>query len=124
MSDQAAPSGEALAEAVAAFDAGNHAWGRFRHFVLSAEPSAAGISTRPLRDALREAAICVPDAQAGDYLPLLAALRRTQARLVEYLSALPPSVPRVELDQAAEAFAEAIELLDAPGQVGAGGAEP
>jgi hypothetical protein len=29
-------------------------------------------------------------------------------------------VPRVELDQAAEAFAEAIELLEAPGQGGSG----
>ncbi len=115
MSEQPAPSGEALAEAVAAFDAGNHAWGRYRHFVLPAEPGAAGVSTQPVRDALREAAICVPDAQAGDYLPLLAALRRTRVQLDAYLHALPPAVPRVELDLAAEAFAEAIELLEAGG---------
>lgn len=120
MSEQPVPTEGVLAEMVAAFDAGNHAWGRFRHFVLPAEPGAAGISTRPLRDALREAAICVPDAQAGDYPPLLAALRLTQAQLAQYVRALPAAVPRVELDQAAEAFAEAIELLEALGQGGGG----
>lgn len=120
MSEQPAPAAEQLAEAVVAFDAGNHAWGRYRHFVLPGEPIAAPISTQPLRDALREAAICVPDAQAGDYLPLLAALHSTQVQLSAYVHALPPAVPRVELDQAAEAFAEAIDLLEALGRTGSG----
>ncbi len=112
MSEQPRLSVELLADAIAAFDAGNHAWGRYRHFVLGATPAALAVSTAPLREALSEAAICVPDAQTGDSAALLAAIRAACDRLDAYRAALPAEVPRTELDAAAEDFAEAIALLE------------
>ncbi|HLZ68922.1 MAG TPA: hypothetical protein VKV26_03330 [Dehalococcoidia bacterium] len=104
-----------LAEAIAAFDAGNHAWGRFRHFVLPTAPAALAVSTASVREALSEAAICVPDTRPGEHQALLAALRQTRERLDAYAAALPAAVPRTELDQAAEDFGEAIALLEGQG---------
>jgi hypothetical protein len=118
MNDRPRLSPDVLAAAVAAFDAGNHAWGRYRHFVLSATPAALTVSTAPVREALSEAAICVPDAQeSGDYVPLLAAVHLTRERLQGYCAALAADVPRTELDQAAESFDEAIALLEGREQV-------
>lgn len=102
----------ALLEAIAAFDAGNHAWGRYRHFVLSAAPEASGVSTSAVREALGEAAICVPDAQTDGPGPLLAAIRSAAAALGAYRAALPAGVPLTELDLALDDFDEAIALLE------------
>lgn len=104
-------SPDTLVDAIAAFDAGNHAWGRYRHFVLPAAPQARVIAMTSVRAALAEAAICVSDAQAGDPSPLLGALRATLACLREYRAALPAAVPLAELEEADGDFAEAIALL-------------
>ena len=104
-------SPETLTDAIAAFDAGNHAWGRYRHFVLPTAPEGRTSAITPVREALAEAAISVPDALAGDAASLLAALRATLACLRDYRAALPATVPLTELDEAEGDFAEAIALL-------------
>jgi len=104
-------SADVIEEAIMAFDAGNHAWGRYRHFVLPASPAAHVVSTAAVRDALAEAAICVIDAQAGGYGALLEALRRTLDSLIEYRSLLPEGMQQAELEEAAAGFDEAIVLL-------------
>src|SRR5579871_6866932 len=91
---------DVIEEAIMAFDAGNHAWGRYRHFVLSNAPAVQAISTDAVREALQEAAVCVPDAQAGDTAPLLAAVRAALAGLQEYETELPPDIQRSELNEA------------------------
>jgi hypothetical protein len=108
-------SPETLEDAIAAFDAGNHAWGRYRHFVLSARPAALAVPTQQVRDALSEAAISVPDAQSGEPGPFLAALRETLAALRRYRAFLPADVPLAEIEEAEGDFAEAIALLAGPG---------
>src|SRR5689334_10752262 len=91
---------DALAEVVAAFDAANHAFGRYRHFVLSAHPEALAVHGEAVRTALQEAAICVADARVDDLPPLRAALRGALDELQRYRERLPASVPRTELDEA------------------------
>jgi hypothetical protein len=102
---------DVIEEAIMAFDAGNHAWGRYRHFVLSASPELLAVSTAEVREALAETAISVVDAQAGDYTPLLDGLRRTLAALERYRARLSGDAQLQELEEAAGDFAEAIALL-------------
>src|SRR5437870_4925337 len=110
---------EVIEEAIAAFDAGNHAWGRYRHFVLSAAPHAQRVPTEAVQSVLQEAAVCVPDAQAGDVGPLREAVGAVLAGLRAYVAALPADVQRSELNEALEAFDEAVELLGEPVDRGA-----
>jgi hypothetical protein len=110
-SDPAGLPSDVVEEAIAAFDAGNHAFGRYRHFVLSAHPEALAVSATEVRDALQEAAIGVPDAQAGDATSLVAGVRATLALLARYRAALPAGVPLLELDEAIGDFEEALGLL-------------
>ena len=102
---------DVIEEAIMAFDAGNHAWGRYRHFVLSAAPRAQRVSTLEVREALQEAAISVPDARTGDIAPLRAAVRAVLLGLRAYVAALPEEIQRSELNEALEAFDEADQLL-------------
>lgn len=113
-SDDAA---NALAQAVAAFDAANHAFGRYRHFVLSAYPEALAVSGGAVRAALQEAAICVADARVNELLPLRVALGGALDELRRYRERLPTTVPRTELDEAVEDLEESLSLLS-------GGDEP
>jgi hypothetical protein len=111
MSGQNPGAEEIVADAVAAFDAGNHAFGRYRHFVLSAHPEALAVSAGEARAALQEAAISVADAQAGDVVPFRAALRVALENVMHYRQALPEGVPRTELDETIEDLEEALTLL-------------
>lgn len=109
--DPAAAMAGAVAEAVAAFDAGNHAFGRYRHFVLSAHPEALAVSATKARAALQEAAISVVDANAGDAAALRIALHTARDEVARYRQALPQGVPVAELDEAIEDLDEALALL-------------
>jgi hypothetical protein len=106
---------DVVEDAILAFDAGNHAWGRYRHFVLSTNVAAQAVSTAAVREALGEAAIDVLDAKEGDYWPLLTSLRRTLEHLRTYRSALPPDIQQSELEEAADNFTAAIALLEGRG---------
>lgn len=107
-----APQDDALDEAVLAFDAGNHAWGRFRHFVLGETPAAQGVPADDVRDALGEAAIRAAEVRETGPAPLLDAVRSTRAALRVYRGALPAETPLSEVDQAIDAFEEAVLLLE------------
>ncbi|MHB8575279.1 MAG: hypothetical protein ACYDCQ_08090 [Dehalococcoidia bacterium] len=102
---------DAIEAAILAFDAGNHAWGRYRHFVLSNAPHVQAIPTDAVRAALQEAAVCVPDAQAGDTGPLLAAVQAALAGLRQYVAAVPAEIQHSELNEAIDALDEAAARL-------------
>src|SRR4051812_25711933 len=103
---------ELLTEAILAFDAGNHAWGRYRHFVLPAAAAAQGISTAAVRDALAEAANGVVEAREGDATGLITGLRQALAGIRLYRAALPAGVQQSELEEAEGDLAEALALLE------------
>jgi hypothetical protein len=106
------PTGEQIEDAILAFDAGNHAWGRYRHFVLSALPVPPPFSAEPVRAALQEAAISVLEAQAGDSEPFLAGLHAAYEGMVHYRRALPAGIQLTEIDEAIGDLEEAIALLE------------
>ena len=108
------PLREDIEEAVAAFDAGNHAWGRFFVYVLRPyrgplpAPDAA-----PVRAALQEAALAVPQATDLDEVRAFhAALLAIRRELTVFLALLPDPLRASDLLTAPDAFAEAIDLLD------------
>lgn len=103
--------GAAVEEAIAAFDAGNHAWGRYRHFVLPGAAAALNIPTDAVRSALQEAAISVPDARTGEIGPFVAALSAAYAGLTRYRALLPAEVPPGEVNEALGDIEEALALL-------------
>lgn len=106
------PTGEQIEDAILAFDAGNHAWGRYRHFVLSALPVPPSVSAEPVREALQEAAISVPDARTGDVRPFLAGLHDAHDGMLRYRNALPAGIQLTEIDEAIGDVEEAIALLE------------
>ncbi len=103
----------AVEEAIAAFDAGNHAWGRYRHFVLPGAAAAAALNlpSDAVRSALQEAAICVADARTGEIGPFVAALSAAYAGLTRYRALLPAEVPPGEVNEALGDIEEALALL-------------
>ena len=102
-----------LTEAVEAFDAGNLAWGHFRHETLPKYPFAATVAVERIRQALGDAAIAIVDLQAGESADeFQAALAATLALLDSYRTALPEDVPRDDLDAAFELLSEALAALD------------
>ena len=105
-------SDDTIEEAILAFDDGNHAWGRYRLFVLGTTPEAMAVSTDAVRDALQEAAISVSDARGGDVGPFLTAARAAFAALVEYRRALPEGLRLSELNEATDALEETAAVLE------------
>jgi hypothetical protein len=111
------PSDEALAEAIAvateAFDAGNHAWGRFLLYVLRpyhGPPPAP--DPAPLRAALQEAAISVPQhpttGEARAFIDALLIAYREAQTLTERL---PATIRTGDILTVPDSFAEAIRAL-------------
>jgi hypothetical protein len=103
----------AVAEAVAAFDAANHAFGRFVTYVVRPHNEPVPPSVRYVREGFQEAAISFPEAPyPAAAREFLAALRACKARLDAFL-ADPPSGYQVEEAMAApEALEEAIDVLE------------
>jgi hypothetical protein len=103
----------AIAEATAAFDAANHAFGRFVTYVVRPR-GALPASVSAVREALQEAAISVPEettiAAAREFL---AALENAAARLSAFLASPPPGYALEEAHAAPGALAEAIAVLRA-----------
>lgn len=106
---------EWLAAIIAAFDAGNLAWGRFRYETLAGAAAARLPALAEARDALGEAALAAAELQEGGSV---GELRGALAAAIEALrlcrAELPPSLPAADLDEALSQFAQALALLDAP----------
>ncbi len=104
---------EAVTEATAAFDAGNHAWGRFLLYVLRpyrGDPPAPDPS--PVRAALQEAAVSVPHStEAAELRAFLDALLAARRAVDAFIGRLPPDLRTGDVLLAPDAFAEAIGWL-------------
>lgn len=103
----------ALAEAVAAFDAANHAVGRYTQYVVRPTGRPLPPLLSPLRHALQEAAILVVEMESEDTLPTFyAALLQAHEYLTALLRSPADGFTREELAAAAEALREAIDQLE------------
>jgi hypothetical protein len=103
-----------IAEAVAAFDAANHAFGRFVTYVVRPHGEAVPRSVQVVREGLQDAALSVPQTPtveaAGEFL---AALRVAKELLDAFLAAPPAGYALEEAKAAPGALEEAIEVLTA-----------
>lgn len=106
--------GEAIAEAIAAFDAGNHAWGRFYHYVVRRAPAGVGVPpVAPVRQALQEAALSVPRHGECEEARQFSAAIGLARQVVEVFVADLPSEQRTgDILLVAEAFREALDALE------------
>jgi hypothetical protein len=103
----------AIAEAIAAFDAANHAFGRFVTYVVRQRSKAIPPSVRVVREALQEAAMSVPqEASAEAAAEFLGALRLAGERLAAFLAGPPAGYALEEAMQAPGALEEAIAVLE------------
>jgi hypothetical protein len=102
----------AIDDAVAAFDAANLAWGQFYQHTWRRRPASDLLLAQPLRDALGDAALAVPQAadiaEAGSFL---ATLERARAAFEAFL-ALPQFAPAPgDINGLPDLLTEAIDLL-------------
>ncbi len=103
----------AIADAVSAFDEGNHAWGRFYLYTLRPYhgPDAAPDAT-PVRAALQEAALSVPAAPVvAEVRAFAVAIALAGQALEDFIDLLPPALRLPDVLDAPQAFAEAIAAL-------------
>ena len=104
----------AIAEAVAAFDAANHAFGRFVTYVVRPHGEAIPPAVRGVREALQEAAISIPPEPSVEAAAeFLDTLRLAGARLDAFLTDPPGGFALEEAMQAPGALEEAIAVLEA-----------
>lgn len=106
---------QAIAAAIEAFDAGNHAWGRYLHYVLrpyrAAHPDAP--SPARVRAAMQEAALSVPHSREREELrAFFNALLVARRALRDFIAALPGPLRTADLLMAPDAFAEAMTYLE------------
>jgi hypothetical protein len=102
----------AIAEAIIAFDAGNHAFGRFVTYVVRPHGEAVPRSVQIVREGLQEAALSVPQSPSVEAAAeFLAALRAARDRLARFLADPPPGYALEEAKAAPAALDEAIEVL-------------
>ena len=111
---------EAIAEATAAFDAANHAFGRFVTYAVRPRNEPVPAAVQSVRELLQDAALLVPQESS---LPaaeeFLAALRTALDGLTRFLAEPPPGYALEEARQTPEALEEAIGVLE--GALGSGG---
>ena len=112
MPDNALPLDEAITEAVAAFDAANHAFGRFVTYAVRARGEVPP-RIRAVRELLQEAALAVPqEASRPAAAEFLIALRAARHGLREFLASPPSGYPLEEALPAPGALEEGIEVLE------------
>lgn len=106
---------DAVAEAVAAFDAANHAFGRFVTYVVRPRNQPVPPAIQHVREALQDAAVLAPEATTTETArEFLDAVQEAQRRLAGFLAAPPPGYTIIEeVADAPDALAEAITLLSA-----------
>ena len=104
---------DALVEATAAFDASNHAWGRFFLYVL--RPYRGGPPApdpAPVRAAFQEAALLVPHSTDLEEVSAFAAAIVDTRRAVEaFTAALPAALRTGDVLLVPDALGEALEWL-------------
>jgi hypothetical protein len=102
----------ALAEAVAAFDAGNHAFGRFVTYAVRPH-GAVPPAVQAVREQLQEAALAVPEVQSlGAARDFLAAVRNALDAVEAFLADPPMGYALEEARGAPEALQEAAAILE------------
>ncbi len=83
---------QAIADAIAAFDAANLAWGQFYQHTWRGRGEAARAQAQPLREALGEAAISVPASTSGGSADALrvfvVAIEAARVQLRQFISAV------------------------------------
>lgn len=104
----------AIAEATAAFDAANHAFGRFVTYAVRPHNEAVPPEVQAVRESLQEAAISVPqeatDAAAREFL---GALRDAYVAVEQFLADPPGRYVLEEARPTPDALDEAIQALEA-----------
>jgi hypothetical protein len=104
----------AIAEAVAAFDAGNHAFGRFVTYAVRPQGEAIPASVQAVREYFQDAALAVPESPSAEAAQaFLAALRRALAVVEEFLTRPPAGYALEEAVAAPGPLREAIDVLSA-----------
>ena len=104
----------AIAEATAAFDAANHAFGRFVTYAVRPHNEAVPPEVQAVRESLQEAAISVPqEATVAAAQDFLTALRDAYSAVERFLAASPGEYALEEAGPAPEALDEAIQMLEA-----------
>lgn len=103
---------DTVAEAVAAFDAANHAFGRFVTYVVRPRNQPVPPAIQHVREALQDAAILAPEATTPVAAhAFLVALQAAQQRLGAFLAAPPSGYALEEAMAAPGALEEAITVL-------------
>ena len=104
----------AIAEATAAFDAANHAFGRFVTYAIRPHNEVVPAEVQTVREALQEAAISVPqEVTATAAREFLSALRNAYVAVERFLGAPPGRYALEEARPTPEALDEAIQVLEA-----------
>jgi len=104
----------AIVEAIAAFDAGNHAFGRFVTYEVRRRGSTIPPSVQTVRERLQEAALSVPQTGSIDEaIEFLAILLDANAAMRSFLAAPPAGYALEEALGAPEALDEAVAVLSA-----------
>jgi hypothetical protein len=104
----------AIAEATAAFDAANHAFGRFVTYVVRPHNEPVPPSVHNVRAFFQEAALAVPREQTVEAArEFLAALRDAYDAVERFLADPPGGYALEEARPAPEALDEAIQVLEA-----------
>jgi hypothetical protein len=105
---------DAIAEATAAFDAANHAFGRFVTYAVRPHNEPVPSEIQRVREALQEAAISVPQQPTVDEARVfLDALRVSYAAVERFLSDPPSRYAIEEAQPTPDALDEAIQVLEA-----------
>ncbi len=102
-----------LVEAIAAFDAGNHAWGRFYLYILRpyrGDPPPPDPTA--VRAAFQDAVLTVPESADPEAIhEFTTAIRIASALVDAYVDVLPQSLRAGDLLSVPEALAEALASL-------------
>lgn len=102
----------AIADAVAAFDEANLAWGQFYTGSWVKRSLAERAQAQPVREALGEAALSVPQrAERDDALAFAAAVREARLRLRAFLGELPSLPEAASLQAVVDTLQAALDTL-------------
>ena len=83
----------AVADAIAAFDAANLAWGQFYQHAWRLRPEVERALAQPLREAMGEAALSVPNPPSPEALhDFVQALDMARAQLQQFVDAVDPAL--------------------------------